>query len=46
MHIYGGEYEKAISDLAQSSREMHSNKELFPKNQFPDEELEALANGQ
>ena len=45
MHIYDGEYEKAISDLATSSREMHANKELFPKNQFPDEELEMLANG-
>lgn len=38
MYFYAGEYEKAIVDLEQSSSIMHSNKALYPRNQFPDEE--------
>ena len=38
MQIYAGEYEKALSDLDQSSGIMHVNKVLQEKNQFPDGE--------
>jgi len=41
LYIYGQEYEKAIQDLEQCSAIMHQNKVLFPKNQFPDKDLEA-----
>ena len=38
MHIYAGAFEKALSDLDQSSGIMHANKVLQPKNQFGDDE--------
>lgn len=37
MYFYSGEYEKSTTDFEQSSNIMHSNKVLYPKNQFPDE---------
>ena len=37
LFFYSGEYEKSNSDFEQSSTIMHSNKVLYPKNQFPDE---------
>lgn len=37
MNIYVGDYEKALSDLEQSSQIMHVNKVLYPKNQFPED---------
>lgn len=36
MHIYIGDYDKALSDLDASSGIMHANKVLYPKNQFPE----------
>jgi len=36
MYFYLGDSKKAISDLEASSTIMHSNKVLYPKNQFPD----------
>ena len=40
LYIYGEEYDKALKDLEQCSNVMHQNKELYPKNQFPDEDLD------
>ena len=40
LYIYGQEYSKAIQDLEQCSSIMHHNKVLYPKNQFPDKELD------
>ena len=40
LNIYGQEYNKAISDLEQCSNIMHQNKVLYPKNQFPDDNLD------
>lgn len=38
MYFYSGEYEKSLQDFESSSSIMHSNKVLYPKNQFPDED--------
>jgi hypothetical protein len=38
MFFYAGEYEKSIQDLEQCSTIMHSNKVLYPRNQFPDDD--------
>ena len=40
MQIFTGDYEKAMTDLEQSSSIMHANKVLCPKNQFPDDDQE------
>jgi hypothetical protein len=32
IQIYSGDYEKALSDLEESSTIMHANKVLYPKN--------------
>ena len=40
LFIYGQEYSKAIQDLEQCSSIMHHNKVLYPKNQFPDKDLD------
>jgi hypothetical protein len=40
LYIYGQEYSKAIQDLEQCSGIMHHSKMLYPKNQFPDKELD------
>ena len=37
MYFYSGEYEKSINDFEHSSSIMHSQKVLYPRNQFPDE---------
>lgn len=36
LSIYGQDYAKAIKDLEACSSVMHQNKQLYPKNQFPD----------
>jgi len=36
MYFYSGDYEKALTDLDASSSIMHSQKSLYPKNQYPD----------
>ena len=38
MQIYSGDYDKALSDLEQTSGIMHVNKVLYPKNQFDDDD--------
>ena len=40
MYFYAGDNEKSILDLEQSSSIMHSNKVLYPRNQFPDDQSE------
>jgi hypothetical protein len=32
LQIYAGDYDKALTDLEQSSGIMHANKVLYPKN--------------
>ena len=39
MYFYCGDYEKALQDFERSSQIMHATKVLYPKNQFPDEDL-------
>ena len=37
MQFYAGDYEKALSDFEQSSSIMHSQKVLYPRDQFKDD---------
>lgn len=37
MYFYAGDFDKAINDFEMSSSIMHSQKVLYPRNQFPDE---------
>ncbi len=37
MYFYSGDFEKALNDFEHSSSIMHSQKVLYPRNQFPDE---------
>jgi hypothetical protein len=38
MYFYSGDYEKSLTDFESSSGIMHSNKVLYPKNQFADDD--------
>ena len=40
LNIYGQEYQKAIVDLEACSNIMHQNKVLYPKNKFPDTDID------
>ena len=37
MYFYAGEFEKAVGDFEASSSIMHSQKVLYPRNQYPEE---------